>query len=72
MSFEDLFRKDRPNKTLQRTADQHFDSTMTDSLRLNMALDAHRTAVAELGRSVARAEYRGAKAVPFPASVLDT
>jgi hypothetical protein len=44
-------RKDRPNKTLQRTADQHCDFMMTDNLKLNVAIDAYRLAVAELGRS---------------------
>jgi hypothetical protein len=44
MSFDDLFRKDRSNKTLQRTADQHCDFTMTDSLKLNVAFDAQRLA----------------------------
>jgi hypothetical protein len=50
MSFDDLFRKDRPDKTLRRTAGQHCDFTMTDNLKLNMAFDAHRLAVAGLGR----------------------
>jgi hypothetical protein len=39
MSFDDLFRKDRPDKTLQPTADQHCDFTMTDDLKLKMALN---------------------------------
>jgi hypothetical protein len=43
-------RKDWPNKALQRTADQHCDFMMTANLKLKMAFDAHRLAVAELGR----------------------
>jgi len=35
MSFDNLFQKDRPNKTLPRTADQHWGFTMTDNLKLN-------------------------------------
>ena len=68
MSFDDLFRRDRPNKTLQRTADQHCDFTMTDNLKLDMAFDAHRLAVAELGRYRLRPEplmERDAWLVPF-------
>jgi hypothetical protein len=47
MSFGDLFRKGRHNKTLQRTGDQHCDVTMTHNLKVSMSFDANRLAAAE-------------------------
>jgi N-formylglutamate amidohydrolase len=48
MSFDGLFRNDRPDQTLQRTAGRHCEFTMTH--KLNMAFNAHQLAVAEPGR----------------------
>jgi hypothetical protein len=72
MSFDDLSRDGLPDKSVQRTPDQHCHLATTENLKLNMVFDARRLVVVELGRSAARAEHRGAKAVPFLASVLET